>query len=118
MASTLPFAAHGDILPVVKFETAYEGKDAARHEVGVKVTALLLFDNCAAVPIVIKGFDFTQMPTGELVTARNMKLQLLVAKFSNLVITFTGGDFGAIRYKGTASGIEILNLNSAASPGK
>lgn len=108
-----PFAAHGDTLPVVKIITKYEGIGAARHEVGVQFSALLLFDNCSQVPITIPGLDITKFPSADVVTQRNMKLQFLVARFQNLVITFSGGDYGAIRYKGTASGVEFLNLNPA-----
>ncbi len=107
----LPFAAHGDTLPVVKISTKYEGSGAARHEAGVQFNALLLFDNCVAVPIVVPGLDISKFPSTEMVTQRNMKMQFLIARFRDLTITFSGGDYGAIRYKGTASGVEFLNLN-------
>lgn len=111
----LPFAAHGDTLPIVKISQKFEGVGAARHEVGVQFTALLLFDNCAVVPIVVPGLDISQFPSAEIVTQRNMKLQFLVARLQNLVITFSGGDYGAIRYKGTATGVEFLNLTAQPS---
>lgn len=44
-----------------------------------------------------------------------MKLDFLKARFSDLVITFSGGDYGAIRYKGTATGVEFLNLTLAGT---
>lgn len=113
MPSTLPFAAHGDTLPVVKITTKYEGSGPARHEAGVQLNALLLFDHCAQVPITVPGLDITKFPSTEVVTQRNMKMQFLVARFRDLAITFSGGDYGAIRYKGTASGVEFLNLNPA-----
>lgn len=53
----LPFAAHGDTLPVVKIASKYEGSGPARHEAGVQFNALLLFDNCATVPIVVPGLE-------------------------------------------------------------
>lgn len=109
--SILPFAAHGDTLPVVKISTKYEGSGAARHEIGTQLNALLLFDSCAQVPITVQGLDVSQMPSPELVSERNMSLKFLVAKFQNLAIAFSGGDYGAIRYKGTATGVEFLNLN-------
>lgn len=109
----LPFAAHGDTLPVVKISTKYEGSGPARHEAGVQFNALLLFDNCAPVPITIPGLDITRFPTAELVTQRNLKLQFLIARFRDLVITFSGGDYGTVRYKGTATGVELLNLTPA-----
>ena len=119
MPSTFPFAAHGDTLPVVKIGSKFEGAGAARHEVGAQINAMLLFDNCAQVPIVISGLDASKLPSPELVMERNTTMKFLIAKFNNLVITFSGGDFGAIRYKGTATGVEFLNLNPPqASSGK
>ena len=109
----LPFAAHGDTLPVVKISTKYEGSGAARHEVGVQFNALLLFDNCAQVPITIPGLDISKFPSTEVVTQRNQKLQFLVAKFYNLVVTFSGAEYGRINYRGTATGVDFLNLNPA-----
>lgn len=111
----LPFAAHGDTLPVVKISTKYEGSGAARHEVGVQFNAMLLFDNCAMVPITIPGLDISKFPSTDVVTQRNMKLQFLVARFQNLTITFSGGDYGSVRYKGTANGVEFLNLTAQPS---
>lgn len=121
MASTLPFAAHGDTLPVVKISPKFEGSGAARREIGTQFNALLLFDNCAQVPITVPGLDASAMPSPELVSERNLSLKFLTAKFQNMIITFSGGDFGAIRYKGTATGVEFLNLNppqAQASSGK
>lgn len=109
--SQLPFAAHGDTLPVVKISQRFEGTGAARHAVGVQFNALLLFDGCAQVPITVPGLELSKMPSPESVSGRNLSLKFLVAKFHNLVITFSGGDFGSIRYKGTATGVEFLNLN-------
>lgn len=111
--SQLPFAAHGDTLPVVKITTKYEGSGAARHEVGVQFNALLLFDNCAQVPITIPGLDISKFPSADVVTQRNQKLQFLIGKFQNLVITFSGSDYGRIVYRAVATGVEFLNLNPA-----
>lgn len=108
----LPFAAHGDTLPIVKITTKFEGNGAARHEVGVQFNALLLFDHCATVPITITGLDISKFPSSEMVTQRNLKLQFLLARFDGLTITFTGGEYGTIRYKGTANGINFLNLET------
>lgn len=107
--ATLPFAAHGDTLPIVKIASKYEGARDARHTAGTIATAMLLFDNCAQVPITIPGLDASKLPAPEVVTERNMKLDFIKARFTDLVISFSGGDYGAIRYRGTASGIEILN---------
>lgn len=107
--ATLPPAAHGDTLPIVKIAPKYEGAGDARHIAGTTVTALLLFDNCATVSITIPGLDAAKLPAPEVVTERNMKLDFIKARFTDLVISFSGGDYGAIRYRGTASGIEILN---------
>lgn len=107
--ATLPFASHGDTLPLVKIAPKYEGSGDARHVVGTVFTALLLFDNCAQVPITVLGLDASKLPDPEVVTERNMKLNFIQARFTDLVISFSGGDYGAIRYRGTASGIEILN---------
>lgn len=107
--ATLPSAALGDTFPIVKISPKYEGSGDTRHVVGSVVTALLLFDNCAQVPITIPGLDAAKLPAPEVVTERNMKLNFIQARFADLVISFSGGDYGAIRYKGTASGIEILN---------
>ena len=115
---TLPFAAHGDTLPVVKQDKAYKGKGDARQEIGSKVTALLLFDNCAHVPITIPGLDISKLPSPEVVSARNQKMQVLVARFRDLEISFRGGDYGTVHYSGTASGIEFLNLTPPATPAK
>lgn len=107
--ATLPFAAHGDTLPIVKITQKQEGSGDARHPVGVIVTGLLPFDACAQVPITILGMDISKLPTPEIVTERNTKLDFFKARFTDLVISFSGGDYGAIRYRGTASGVEILN---------
>lgn len=60
--ATLPFAAHGDTLPIVKIAPKYEGAGDARHIAGTTVTALLLFDNCATVSITIPGLDAAKLP--------------------------------------------------------
>lgn len=61
MASTLPRTAHGDTLPVVNVDKAYKGQGNARQEIGSKVTALLPFDHCTHVPIVIAGLDSSKL---------------------------------------------------------
>lgn len=118
MASILPRAAHGDTLPVVKVERAFKGKGEARHEVGSKLTAMLLFDSCAPVQITIPGLDISKLPSPDIVAERNMKMQFLIARFRELEITIRGGDFGTVVYTGTASGVEFLNLNPPAPPAK
>ena len=115
---TLPFAAHGDTLPVIKLDKAYKGKGEARQEIGSKVTAMLLFDNCTHVPITIPSLDISKLPSSEVVSARNQKMQFLVARFRDLEITFRGGDFGTVVYSGTASGVEFLKLNPPTPPAK
>lgn len=35
-------------------------------------------------------------------------MDFLKVRFTDLVITFSGGDYGAINYRGTASNVEIL----------
>lgn len=114
----LPFTAHGDTLPLVKVDRAYKGKGEARQEIGSKVTALLLFDNCAHAPITIAGLDMSKLPSPEVVSARNQKMQFLLARFRDLEINFRGGDYGSVVYSGTASGVEFLNLNPPTSPAK
>lgn len=117
----LPFVAHGDTLPVVKIATKYEGSGPVRREVGTQFNALLLFDNCTQVPITVPGLDIAKFPSADVVTQRNMKMQFLVARFHDLVISFSGGDYGTIRYKGTATSAELLNLTPApaqAAPSK
>ena len=118
MPSTLPHAAHGDTLPVVKLDKACKGRGEARLEIGSKLTALLLFDNCSHVPITIPGLDISKLPSPEIVSARNQKMQFLVARFRDLEISFRGGEFGAVVYTGTASGVEFINLNPPAPPAK
>lgn len=118
MASTLPRMAHGDTLPVVKIDRAYRGKGDVRQEIGTKFDGLLLFDHCAHVPITVLGLDISKMPSPDIVTERNMKMNFLVARFHDLEITFRGGDFGAVIYSGTASGVEFLNLNPPTPPAK
>ena len=100
----LPRAAHGDTIPVTKVERAYQGKGEARHEVGSKLTGLLLFDGCAQVPITIPGLDISKLPSPDIVTERNLKMQFLVARFRDLEISYRGGEF--------------LNLNPPAAPAK
>lgn len=116
--ATLPFAAHGDTLPVVKLAPKYEGVGEARHVVGVQATVLLLFDGCAQAPITVLGMDPAKLPTLELMTERNIKLDFIKARFTGLTISFSGGDYGSIRYRGTASGIEFLNLAPVPNPSK
>jgi len=118
MPHTLPPAAHGDTLPVVKITPKHEGRGEARHIVGAELTALLPFDSMAPAPIVIPGLDAATLPTPEIVAGRNMKLDLLIAKFENLVIEFSGGDFGAVRYKGRATGVAFTNLPPGVPPAK
>ena len=38
-------------------------------------------------------------------------MKFLVARFRDLEITYRGGDYGAVIYSGTASGVDF-NLNS------
>lgn len=116
MAHILPFLAHGSKLPVSKTSPRYEGKGDARHIVGSELTVLLPFDGMAQVPIVIPNLDPTTLPAQETITERNMKLDMLIGDFQNLVIEFSGGDFGAVRYKGRATGVTFTNLTPA--PGK
>lgn len=118
MASKLPHAAHGDTLPIIKAEKAYKGKGDAKQEIGSKITAMLLFDNCSNVPITIPGLDISKLPSPDIVTERNMKMQFLIARFRDLEVTYRGGDYGAVVYSGTASGVEFLNLNPPAPPAK
>lgn len=106
--ATLPHAAHGDTLPIVKIGPKYEGKGEARHIIGTQFHALLLFDGCAHAPITVLGLDPTALPSPEIVAERNMKMDFLKVHFSNLVITFNGGEYGAINYRGTASNADIL----------
>lgn len=114
----LPFAAHGDTLLVVKIAPKHEGRDAARHIIGSELIGLLLFDSCAQVPIVIPGLDHTTLPAPEVMTERNIKMDFLKVRFQNLSISFRGGDFGAVHYKGTASGVELLNPTPSAPASK
>lgn len=116
--SKIPRAAVGDTLPIVKIDKAYKGKGDARQEIGSKVTAMLLFDNCTHVPITIPGLDSSKLPSPDVVTERNLKMQFLTARFRDLEISFRGGDYGSIVYSGTATGIEFLNLNPLAPPAK
>lgn len=111
----LPKAAHGDTHIVTKIAPKYEGSGESRHVVGSVADIMLLFDNCARVPVTILGLDVTKLPSPEVVTERNVKQDFLKARFTDLEITFSGGDFGAIRYKGTASGVEFLNLTPITS---
>lgn len=116
MPSILPRTAHGDTLPVCDVGKAYKGKGEARQEIGSKLTAMLLFDNCAHVPITIPGLDSSKLPSSDIVSERNMKMQFLVARFRDLEITFRGGDYGTVIYSGTASGVEFLNLTPPTPP--
>ena len=118
MPSILPHAAHGDTLPIVKVERAYKGKGEARHEIGSKLTSLLLFDGCAPVTITIPGLDVSRLPSPDIVAERNLKMQFLVARFRDLEISFRGSDYGAIVYSGTATSVEFLNLNPPTAPAK
>lgn len=118
MPSILPRAAVGDTLPIVKIDKAYKGKGDARQEIGSKIIAMLLFDNCTHVPITIPGLDSSKLPSSDIVTERNLKLQFLAARFRDLEISFRGGEYGAVVYSGTASGIEFLNLNPPTAPAK
>lgn len=108
MASTLPHLAHGDELIVTKIEPKNEGVKENRHVVGVQFRGLLLFDNCAHVTIVVKGLDPAKFPSPEVITERNMKLDFLKVRFTDLVITFTGSEYGSVTYRGTASNAEII----------
>lgn len=106
--ATLPHPAHGDTLHIVKISPKYEGKGDARHIVGTQFHALLLFDNCAQATIAVLGLDLGKMPTPEVIADRNMRLDFLKVRFTDLVINYFGGDYGTIRYTGTASGAEII----------
>lgn len=97
---------------VVDIGPKYEGKDVTRRIVGTQVKILLTLDHCAPVPITIRGLNSDTLPSPELVNDRNLKTDFLVARFQNLEISFSGGDYGAIRYRGTATGVEFLNLNT------
>ena len=106
----LPKAAHGDKFIIVKCGEKKEGTGEARHVVGSELTALLLYDNCAPVKFAIPGLDAKTLPNPETVNERNMKMDFLMARFTDPVIEYSGGDYGAVRYKGTATGVEFLNL--------
>lgn len=110
---TLPPAAHGSKIAVVKIAQKYEGRGETRHIIGSELTGLLPFDGMAAVPIVIPGLDVTTLPSQEVITERNMRLDLLVGDFQGLVIEFSGGDYGAVRYTGRATGVTFTNLTPA-----
>lgn len=112
---TLPPTAHGSKLPVVKIGPKYEGKGEARRLIGVELAGLLPFDGMAAVPIVIPNLDIATLPTQEAITEHNMRLDLLVGDFQGLVIEFSGGDYGAVRYTGRATGVTFPNLNAPSS---
>lgn len=110
----LPPNAHGNRLPVSKIAEKYDGKGDARHVIGAEITVLLPFDNLAPVPIVIEGLDVAALPSAETVNEHNMKLDLLIGDFQGLVIEFAGGDFGAIRYRGRATGVSFPSLAPAS----
>lgn len=114
MNHVLPYAAHGSKLPVAKIGPKYEGKGDARHIIGAELCTLLPFDGMAPAPIVIRGLDAATLPTQETITERNMKLDMLVGDFQGLVIEYAGGDFGAIRYSGKATGVTFTNLTPAS----
>lgn len=109
---TLPPAAHGSKLPVVKISPKYEGKGDTRRVIGAELIGLLPFDGMAAVPIVIPNLEVATLPSQEVITERNMRLDLLVGDFQGLVIEFSGGDFGAVRYTGYAKGVTFPNLTA------
>lgn len=113
MSHILPYAAHGSKVPVAKISPKYEGKGDARRHVGSEFTGLLPFDGMAPVPIVIPGLDSSTLPSQETITERNMKLDMIVGDFQGLVIEFSGGDYGAVRYKGRATGVTFTNLTPA-----
>lgn len=115
MPHILPFAAHGSKLPVVKSAPKYEGRGDARHITGSELTVLLPFDGMASAPISITNLDFSTLPTQETITERNMRLDMLVGEFQDLVIEFSGGDYGAVRYRGRATGVKFINLNPSPS---
>lgn len=106
--ATLPKVAHGDTLYVAKIGPKFEGKGEGRHLVGTQFHALLLFDNCAQVPITVPGLDSSKFPSSEAITERNMKLDFIKIRFTDLTINYTGGDYGAVNYRGTATNAEIL----------
>lgn len=112
---TLPPAAHGPKLPVVRISPKYEGKGDARRLIGVELAGLLPFDGMSAVPIVIPNLDVTTLPSQETITEHNMKLDLLVGDFQGLVIEFSGGDYGAVRYTGYAKGVSFPSLTAPGS---
>ncbi len=117
MAHTLPHSAHGDVLPVAKIAPKCEGRGEARHIIGAELTVLLPFDNMAAAPVVIVGLDAATLPSPEVVAAHNAKLDLLLGKFDGLSIEFSGGDFGAVRYKGTAKAVAFASPAQNAAKG-
>lgn len=115
MSHILPAVAHGDRLPVVKAGPKYEGRGENRRLIGSELTALLPFDNLTAVPIVIPGLDAATLPSPETIGEHNQRLNLLLGKFQGLVIEFSGGDFGTVRYKGRASSVTFENLSMSGS---
>lgn len=110
--------AHGDTIPVVNVRVKYTGSGNDRRSVGVIVDGMLPFDHYAHVPVTILGLDASSLPSAEQVNERNMKMQLLMARFRDLQISFRGGDFGSIIYSASATGVEFLNLTPPAAPSK
>jgi len=108
MAHILPKAAYGETLPIVKAKEKLRGSGDSRRSIGAEYTAMLLFDGLAHVPVVVEGAELKI--SQDTLNEHNLKMEFVMARFSGLTIEFSGGDYGAVNYRGTAKSVEFVNL--------
>ena len=85
-----------------------------KDDIGVMVRA----DGCVLAQISLPSGALGGLTQAD-VTERNLALDFIKAKLDGLVLEVRGGEFNKVEYRGTATGITILNPTPApGNPGK
>ena len=88
--------------------------ETVSDDIGVMVRA----DGCVLAQISLPSGALGGLTQAD-VTERNLALDFIKAKLDGLVLEVRGGEFNKVEYRGTATGITILNPTPApGNPGK
>lgn len=91
-----------------------DGPETVSDDIGVMVRA----DGCVLAQISLPSGSLGGLTQAD-VTERNLALDFIKVKLDGLVLEVRGGEFNKVEYRGTATGITILNPTPApGNPGK